>query len=163
MRLQLNPRPRRCHNACTHSLINLLAAMAVMYFADQGALLKNLTPNAVISPQQLGPEKLLTPYLPRPNLTQAYPLGPPVTAARTLDPFVRLGLDPLDTSPMNPWLRAEYCTSMGKIKSRGKTGLQRGSQRRMGKAVRRARVSAWDRESLGLAISSCQCQCQDGT
>ena len=42
---------------------------------------------------------------------------------------------------MNPFLRAEFCTSMGKIMTRGKTGLQRGSQRKMGKAVRRARVS----------------------
>lgn len=118
----------------------------------QGALLRNLTPNTVIAPQHLSPQRLLTPYLPQPDLSQAYPLGPPKTAARTLDPFVRFGLDPLDASPMNPWLRTEYCTTMGKIKSRGKTGLQRGSQRRMGKAVRRARVSRrWTENQLSLS------------
>lgn len=107
---------------------------------DQGTLLKNLSTNSVISPQHLSPRHLLIPYLPKPDFSLAYPLGPPVTTARTHDPFVRFDISPLD-SPMNPWLRTEFCTSMGKIKSRGKTGLQRGSQRKMGKAVRRARVS----------------------
>lgn len=105
-----------------------------------GTILSNLPTNGVISPQHLAPEHLLTPYLPKSDLTLAYPLGPPVSAARTLDPFVRFGISPL-ASPMNPYLRTEFCTTMGKIKSRGKTGLQRSSQRQMGKAVRRARVS----------------------
>lgn len=109
--------------------------------ADQGASFKNLPVKSVISPQQLSPRHLLIPYLPKPDFSLAYPLGPPVTAARTHDPFVRFDISPLD-SPMNPWLRTEFCTSMGKIKTRGKTGLQRGSQRKMGKAVRRARVSS---------------------
>lgn len=109
--------------------------------ADDGTLLKNLKRDSVIRPQQLSPETLLIPYLPSPDFSLAHPLGPPVTAARTHDPFVRFDFSPLD-SPMNPWLRTQYCTSMGKIKSRGNTGLQRGSQRKMGKAVRRARVSA---------------------
>lgn len=96
--------------------------------------------NTVVGPRTLSPNYLLTPFLPRPDLTKAYPLGPPTSAARKMDPFIALGISPLD-SPMNPFLRAEFCTSMGKIKSRGKTGLQRGTQRKMGKAVRRARVS----------------------
>lgn len=94
----------------------------------------------VISPGHLSPAYLLDPYQPKPNYKLAYPLGPPTSEARTLDPFVQLGLDPR-ASPMNPFLRAEFCTSMGKIMTRGKTGLQRASQRKMGKAVRRARVS----------------------
>ncbi|ORY75691.1 hypothetical protein BCR35DRAFT_353589 [Leucosporidium creatinivorum] len=105
---------------------------------DDGTLLKNLKRDTVIAPQQLSPQYLLTPYLPSPDFSLAHPLGPPVTAARTHDPFVRFDISPLD-SPMNPWLRSQYCTSMGKIKSRGNTGLQRSSQRKMGKAVRRAR------------------------
>lgn len=110
--------------------------------AETSALLNNLELNTVIGPRNLSPQFLLTPFLPRPDLTKAYPLGPPTSAARTMDPFIALGISPLD-SPMNPFLRAEFCTTMGKIKSRGKTGLQRGSQRKMGKAVRRARVSCW--------------------
>ncbi|KAK4703735.1 hypothetical protein P7C70_g2482, partial [Phenoliferia sp. Uapishka_3] len=110
---------------------------------DSTSVLKHLRSNTVISPGHLSPTHMLEPYLPRPNYSLAYPLGPPVSEARSLDPFVRLGLDPR-ASPMNPYLRTEYCTSMGKIKSRGKTSLQRGSQRKMGKAVRRAR-------SMGIA------------
>lgn len=42
---------------------------------------------------------------------------------------------------MNPLVLNRFVTSLGKIKGRGMTGLQRSSQRKMGKAVRRARVS----------------------
>lgn len=42
---------------------------------------------------------------------------------------------------MNSALLSEFVTSMGKIKPRGKTGLQRKTQRKVGKAIRRARVS----------------------
>jgi ribosomal protein S18 len=102
-------------------------------------LLSNLSENSVISPRSLSPNYLLTPYLPRPDLSRAFPLGPPTTEKYTLDPFLTTGISPM-ASPMNPYLRAEFCTSMGKIKSRGKTQLQRRSQRALGKAVRRARV-----------------------
>lgn len=105
---------------------------------ESTSILRNLGNQTSISPFQLSPTYLLNPYLPRPNLSLAYPLGPPVREARTLDPFVRLGLDPL-ASPMNPYLRSDFCTNMGKIHTRGKTLLQRGSQRKLGKAVRRAR------------------------
>lgn len=105
---------------------------------DAGSLLKNIGREATISPYHLSPTHLLKPHLQRPDFTLAYPLGPPTSAAKSLDVFSRLELDPLD-SPLNPYLRIEFCTAMGKIKSRGKTGLQRSNQRKMGKAVRRAR------------------------
>ncbi|KDE05433.1 hypothetical protein MVLG_04228 [Microbotryum lychnidis-dioicae p1A1 Lamole] len=107
---------------------------------DPSNLLNHLSSKElhVISPSRLSPRYLLIPYLPQPDRSLAYPLGPPKSEALRLDPFVRLNIDPL-ASPMNPYLRSEYCTSMGKIKGRGKTGLQRRSQRRLGKAVRRAR------------------------
>ncbi|CEQ42111.1 SPOSA6832_03889, partial [Sporobolomyces salmonicolor] len=106
---------------------------------DQFSVLQHLKRNQVISPQHLAPQHLLTPYLPRPNFSLAYPLGPPTSYGPTHDPFVRYGLDPLEASPLNPFWKAEFTTTMGKIKSRGKTGLQRKSQRRVGKAIRRAR------------------------
>ncbi|KAL8293765.1 hypothetical protein RQP46_000466 [Phenoliferia psychrophenolica] len=119
----------------TNTLVSKTEADAL---DDSTSLLKHLKPDTVISPGHLSPKYLLEPYLPRPNMALAYPLGPPVSEARTLDPFVQLGLDPR-ASPMNPWLRTDFCTTMGKIQPRGKTGLQRGSQRKLGKAVRRAR------------------------
>lgn len=90
----------------------------------------------------------MTPYLPKPDFSLAHPLGPPVSAARSHDPFVRFEIDPLRDSVMNPWTKAEFCTSMGKIKPRGKTGLQRKTQRRVGKAIRRARVSCRTRTAV---------------
>ena len=92
----------------------------------------------VISPRSLSPEKLLEPYPARPKLDLAYPLGLPVPLIATHDPFIHLSLSPL-ISPLNPHLRSDFCSSMGKILGRGKTGLGRKSQRGMGKAVRRAR------------------------
>jgi len=110
---------------------------------DQSSVLQHLRRGQVISPQHLSPQHLLTPYLPRPNFSLAHPLGPPTSFGPTHDPFVRYGLDPLkDLSAMNPFWKAEFCTTMGKIKPRGKTGLQRKSQRRVGKSIRRARVSS---------------------
>ncbi|GAA6014887.1 hypothetical protein JCM11491_002149 [Sporobolomyces phaffii] len=106
---------------------------------DQSSLLQHLRRGQVISPQHLSPDHLLTPYLPRPNFALAHPLGPPTAFGETHDPFVRYGIDPLRHAVMNPFWKAEFCTTMGKIKPRGKTGLQRKSQRRVGKAIRRAR------------------------
>lgn len=95
---------------------------------------------SAFSPRTLSPSLLLQPFPPRPDFTRAHPLGPPTSAALTHDPFIRLGISPL-SSPMNVHLRTDFLTNMGKIQSRGKTSLQRSSQRKMAKAVRRARVS----------------------
>ncbi|GAA5826933.1 hypothetical protein JCM11251_002167 [Rhodosporidiobolus azoricus] len=104
-------------------------------------ILRHLSPNQVISPQNLLPESLLVPYAPRPDFSRAYPLGPPTEYGATHDPFVRYGIDPLDPSKgaMNSFIPSQYVTSMGKVKSRGQTQLQRKSQRKIGKAIRRAR------------------------
>ncbi|GAA6036599.1 hypothetical protein JCM8097_001245 [Rhodosporidiobolus ruineniae] len=108
---------------------------------NPSAVLRHLSRHQTISPQHLSPRALLRPYPPQPNFSQAFPLGPPTSFGPTHDPFVRYGIDPLDPKQgaMNPWIASEFVTSMGKIKPRGKTGLQRKSQRRVGKAIRRAR------------------------
>ncbi|GAA5951081.1 hypothetical protein JCM3765_004675 [Sporobolomyces pararoseus] len=106
---------------------------------DQSSILQHLRKGQIISPQHLSPQHLLIPYLPRPNFSLAHPLGPPTSYGKTHDPFVRYGLDPLKQGVLNPFWKAEFCTTMGKIKPRGKTGLQRKSQRRVGKSIRRAR------------------------
>ncbi|BGP44753.1 hypothetical protein JCM10450v2_000567 [Rhodotorula kratochvilovae] len=129
----------------TDALLDLLGEVdkdspaAAQELADQTSILRHLSRNQVISPQHLSPRHLLVPYLPRPNFAQAHPLGPPTSCAESHDPFVRYGLDPLRDATTNPFVLSEFVTSMGKIKNRGKTGLQRKSQRRIGKAVRRAR------------------------
>ncbi|GAA6061916.1 hypothetical protein JCM10212_000541 [Sporobolomyces blumeae] len=127
----------------TETLLEIVEDVAQNYTeapVDQASVLQHLKRNQIISPQHLSPHHLLTPYLPRPRFELAYPLGPPKRFGPTHDPFVRYGLDPLSpTNAMNPFWKAEFCTTMGKIKGRGKTGLQRKSQRRVGKAIRRAR------------------------
>ncbi|TNY20626.1 STE/STE11/cdc15 protein kinase [Rhodotorula diobovata] len=129
----------------TDALVELLEDVgesspgAAQELQSQTSVLRHLSRNQVISPQHLSPRHLLVPYQPRPNFALAHPLGPPTSFAETHDPFVRYGLDPLRDAATNPFVLSEFVTSMGKIKSRGKTGLQRKSQRRVGKAVRRAR------------------------
>ncbi|KWU46669.1 hypothetical protein RHOSPDRAFT_31485 [Rhodotorula sp. JG-1b] len=107
--------------------------------ASQVSVLRHLSRDQVISPQQLSPRNLLQPYPPRPDFSQAFPLGPPTAYAHTHDPFIRYGLDPVEDAQLNPSLLSEFVTTMGKIKPRGKTGLQRKTQRKVGKAIRRAR------------------------
>ncbi|GAA5980756.1 hypothetical protein JCM10908_001767 [Rhodotorula pacifica] len=107
--------------------------------ASQISVLRHLSREQVISPQQLSPRHLLQPYPPRPDFSQAFPLGPPTAYAHTHDPFIRYGLDPIEDAQLNSSLLSEFVTSMGKIKPRGKTGLQRKTQRKVGKAIRRAR------------------------
>ncbi|KAJ2783218.1 hypothetical protein H4R18_001819 [Coemansia javaensis] len=54
------------------------------------------------------------------------------------DPFKVLGIDPLKEYK-NSMLLSQYITEMGKIKPRYKSGLSAKSQRRVAKAIRRAR------------------------
>ncbi|GAA5857015.1 hypothetical protein JCM8547_007916 [Rhodosporidiobolus lusitaniae] len=108
---------------------------------NPSTILRHLSRNQAISPQHLSPHNLLVPFPQRPNFSKAFPLGPPVSYGPTHDPFVRYGIDPLDPvkGAMNPLVAGEYVTTMGKIMPRGKTQLQRKTQRKLGKAVRRAR------------------------
>lgn len=65
--------------------------------------------------------------------------GPGAKQAASKDAFLYLGIDPLKEA-MNDALLSKFVTTMGKIKGRNETGLSRRSQRRVGKAVRRARA-----------------------
>ena len=65
-------------------------------------------------------------------------MGPPARASLRSDAFRQLGVDPLKESFNRPLLD-EFITEMGKIKGRAKTQLTWWSQRKVGKAVRRAR------------------------
>ncbi|EUC67422.1 30S ribosomal protein S18 [Rhizoctonia solani AG-3 Rhs1AP] len=66
-------------------------------------------------------------------------LGPSRKHAQAIDAFRKLAIDPLDEFK-NPLLLKSFVSEMGKIHSRAKTGLTWRSQRRVGKAIRRARA-----------------------
>ncbi|KAI0251300.1 hypothetical protein BJV78DRAFT_1154493 [Lactifluus subvellereus] len=66
-------------------------------------------------------------------------LGPGAAESRRNDWFYQLGIDPLDEAT-NPRLLSYFVTDMGKMKSRAETRLTWRSQRRLTKAVRRAKM-----------------------
>ncbi|KAI0068806.1 hypothetical protein BV25DRAFT_1792758, partial [Artomyces pyxidatus] len=66
-------------------------------------------------------------------------IGPSAAESRAQDPFYQLDIDPLYEAT-NPYLLANYVTEMGKVKSRAETKLTWHSQRRLTKAIRRAKM-----------------------
>ncbi|KAF8743278.1 Ribosomal protein S18, partial [Rhizoctonia solani] len=89
-----------------------------------------------ISPHEFTRENRITkPYTRRKEQT----MGPSRAHAQSIDAFRKLSIDPLDEFK-NPLLLKPFVTDMGKIHSRAKTGLTWRSQRRVGKAIRRARA-----------------------
>ncbi len=66
-------------------------------------------------------------------------LGPGAAESRRCDWFYQLDIDPLDEAT-NPRLLSYFVTDMGKMKSRAETKLTWRNQRRLTKAVRRAKM-----------------------
>lgn len=66
-------------------------------------------------------------------------LGPGAAESRRNDWFYQLGIDPLDEA-MNSRLLSYFVSDMGKIKSRAETKLTWRNQRRLTKAIRRAKM-----------------------
>ncbi|KAH9966050.1 hypothetical protein BC827DRAFT_1265117 [Russula dissimulans] len=66
-------------------------------------------------------------------------LGPGGAESRRNDWFYQLGIDPLDEAT-NPRLLSYFVSDLGKMKSRAETKLTWRSQRRLTKAVRRAKM-----------------------
>ncbi|KAH8999216.1 hypothetical protein EDB92DRAFT_942309 [Lactarius akahatsu] len=66
-------------------------------------------------------------------------LGPGAAESRRGDWFHQLDIDPLDEAT-NPRLLSYFVTDMGKMKSRAETKLTWRNQRRLTKAVRRAKM-----------------------
>jgi small subunit ribosomal protein S18 len=65
-------------------------------------------------------------------------VGPGAREARAGDIFYQLNLDPLEEC-QNATLLAHFVSEMGKIYGRERTRLTTNNQRRLGKAIRRAR------------------------
>ncbi|KAG6833904.1 hypothetical protein H0H87_007915 [Tephrocybe sp. NHM501043] len=66
-------------------------------------------------------------------------VGPAPSQARYQDPFHQFELDPVSLA-MNRDILSHYVSEMGKTYGRNITGLTSKSQRRMGKAIRRAKM-----------------------
>lgn len=66
-------------------------------------------------------------------------LGPPRAIAERTDFLYQSGIDPVKEA-MNSSLMSAFVTDMGKIRSRGESSLTWKSQRRVGKAIRRAKM-----------------------
>ena len=66
-------------------------------------------------------------------------LGPDASTSRHTDVFHQTGLDPLAES-LNSSLLSRFVTSMGKIQRRSDTQLTWRNQRRVAKAIRRAKM-----------------------
>lgn len=98
------------------------------------------------SPQSLRPGDLnykrMYPALgptPQKSVLNTTSLGPGRKRARQTDYFLAHNdINPLD-EPLNVRLHSRFVTNMGKIMNRAQTQLTSKNQRRMGKAVRRAR------------------------
>ncbi|KZT74281.1 hypothetical protein DAEQUDRAFT_701472 [Daedalea quercina L-15889] len=90
--------------------------------------------------QFLSPNQLSHKSLTKEKTARKKPaLGPSRIESRRLDMFHQLQIDPLKEA-MNSRLMSDFVTQMGKIKSRSETKLTWRSQRRLGKAIRRAKM-----------------------
>ncbi|KAG8966024.1 hypothetical protein FRC03_012667 [Tulasnella sp. 419] len=65
-------------------------------------------------------------------------LGPSAERTKSTDPFLALDIN-LKQEFRNGTLLSQFTTNMGLIKNRGETKLSRGNQRKLAKAVKRAR------------------------
>ena len=106
---------------------------------------------AVLGPHRTSPAVLPCPQLTQPknftrteylkgrSWTKRSLLGPDAATSKELDVFHQLNLDPLKEC-RNTSLLSRFVTSMGKIRGRNETKLTWKNQRRMGKAIRRAKM-----------------------
>lgn len=74
-----------------------------------------------------------------PKIVKRYAVGPSSKESRANDVFYQMDIDPLHES-MNSTLMSSFVTELGKIKGRAETKLTWRSQRRLGKAIRRAKM-----------------------
>ncbi|RDB22535.1 30S ribosomal protein S18, chloroplastic [Hypsizygus marmoreus] len=98
---------------------------------------KAFEPERVVRPHELTYKARVV--APRTHFSRRAAVGPPPNVARYADVFHQFGIDPLSQA-QNPEMLAEFVSEMGKIYSRNITGLTTRSQRRIGKAIRRAKM-----------------------
>ncbi|KAF7301812.1 Mitochondrial ribosomal protein s18 [Mycena indigotica] len=97
---------------------------------------KNFEPNDFIRPWDLSLEgRTLTP----PRATRRLTTAPRTRDARSADVFYNLGIDPLKLA-LHPGVLDPFITELAMILPRRTTGLTSKSQRRVAKAIRRAKM-----------------------
>lgn len=108
------------------------------YFSD-GSRRLSFNPNQVLNPSDLQLQNLIHPAdrenrKPRPVVRR-----PPLKSeVKLTDPFLYYGLNILN-EPYNPDLLSNFLTPLGRIKKRALTGLSKSNQKKVSKAIRRAR------------------------
>ncbi|KAI0327785.1 hypothetical protein GY45DRAFT_1308101 [Cubamyces sp. BRFM 1775] len=98
-------------------------------------VLKGFVPDEFVQPRDFTREVYLSRQLGRKKPL----LGPDASTSRYLDVFHQSDIDPLNEC-QNSMLMSRFVTSMGKIKGRNETNLTWKNQRRLGKAIRRAKM-----------------------
>jgi len=97
---------------------------------------KPFKPNSFVRPYDMTYEaRLVVPKRP----TRRPVVGPSPSVARYTDIFHQFCIDPVSQA-QNPQMLAPFLSDMGKIYGRNVTGLTSRSQRRLGKAIRRAKM-----------------------
>ncbi|CDZ97588.1 RP-S18, MRPS18, rpsR [Phaffia rhodozyma] len=113
--------------------------------ADVSANLRSFDRGNIMSPEDFSQQGRAA-LKPIKRVKQA--LGPPRAIAELIDPFHRLDIDPRKEY-LNARLLSTFQTEIGRIKGRAETGLTILAQRRLGKALKRAKnmglVSRWTR------------------
>ncbi|KAF9268126.1 ribosomal protein S18 [Marasmius fiardii PR-910] len=105
-------------------------------FSNKQSSFKHFEYNKFITPDRLKYSNVIKTQ--RPPSTSPK-VGPSKREARKLDPFYKLNIDPLDMA-LNPFILNQYVSEMGKIQGRNITQLTMKNQRRLGKAIRRAKM-----------------------
>ncbi|KAI0663313.1 hypothetical protein C8Q70DRAFT_507179 [Cubamyces menziesii] len=99
-------------------------------------VLKGFVPNQFVQPRDFSREVYMSKHSVR---TRRPLLGPDASTSRYLDVFYQSNIDPLNEC-QNSTLMSRFVTTMGKIKGRNETNLTWKNQRRLGKAIRRAKM-----------------------
>ncbi|KAJ7283940.1 hypothetical protein C8J57DRAFT_1121789 [Mycena rebaudengoi] len=101
-----------------------------------GPLYTPFTPSSFIRPRDLSLEARTPRQGSKPK---SLSVGPSTSEARKNDTFYKLGVDPLRCA-LYPSVLSQYMTEMAKIYPRRHSGLTSKSQRRIAKAIRRAKM-----------------------
>ena len=132
----LSSGPRRSSRACVVSLTLSAKPPPPLQVPDVfGNRRRRLEQGEYLPPYAIRWQKMR----PGPQRERRHLLGPKRAEAPRTDIFLALRINPLH-EPMNAGLLTPFMTSTGGVKSRRETRLGRESQRKVGKAIRRAQA-----------------------
>ncbi|KAH9853601.1 hypothetical protein C2E23DRAFT_884760 [Lenzites betulinus] len=100
-------------------------------------ILKGFAPNQFLTPSNFTREGYFKKN--KRGFSRRPLLGPDAATSRYLDVFHQMDINPLNEC-LNSKIMSRFVTTMGKIKGRNETNLTWKNQRRVGKAIRRAKM-----------------------